>query len=86
MRRLFWMSLGATVGVLAVRKVQRTADSLSPSGIAGSVSAGLTEIAAAIRGFGDEVKIGMLERETDLRAALGLDDDGSAGSAPHPIR
>jgi hypothetical protein len=78
MRRLFWISLGATVGVLAVRKVQQTAESMSPSGIAGSLRAGLSDVADAVREFGDEVKVGMLERETDLRAALGLDDDGVA--------
>ncbi|BEP16075.1 hypothetical protein acdb102_43860 [Acidothermaceae bacterium B102] len=78
MRRLFWISLGATVGVLAVRKVQQTAESLSPSGVAGSVRSGLADLTEAVRDFADEVQVAMLERETDLRAALGLDDDGVA--------
>jgi Family of unknown function (DUF6167) len=77
-RRLFWISLGATVGVLAVRKVQQTAESMSPSGIAGSVRSGLSELSEAVRDFSDEVQVAMLERETDLRAALGLDEDGAA--------
>ncbi len=78
MRRLFWIGLGATVGVLAVRKVQQTADSLSPSGVAGSLRSGLADLTSAVREFTDEVQVAMLERETDLRQALGLDDDGVA--------
>jgi Family of unknown function (DUF6167) len=75
MRRLFWISLGATVGILAVRKVQQTAESLSPSGVAGSVRSGLAGLTEAVKDFGDEVQVAMLERETELRVALGLDDD-----------
>ncbi|MDX6229343.1 MAG: hypothetical protein QOI76_2733 [Frankiales bacterium] len=78
MRRLFWIGLGASVGVLVVRKVQKTADSLSPSGVAGSVRSGLADLTEAVRDFGDEVQVAMLERETELRTALGLDDDGAA--------
>jgi hypothetical protein len=78
MRRLFWIAAGAAAGVLAVRKVQQTAESLSPSGVAGSVRTGLAGLTEAVRDFADEVQVAMLERETDLRAALGLDDDGVA--------
>jgi hypothetical protein len=78
MRRLFWISLGATVGVLAVRKVQKTADSLSPGAVAGSLRSGLADLTSAVRDFSDEVQVAMLERETELRSALGLDDDGVA--------
>jgi hypothetical protein len=77
-RSLFFIGLGAAVGVLVVRKVQKTADSLSPSGVAGSLRSGLAGLTEAVRDFGDEVQVAMLERETDLRAALGLDDDGAA--------
>ncbi|MDX6242528.1 MAG: hypothetical protein QOE76_251 [Frankiales bacterium] len=77
-RSLFFIGLGAAVGVLAVRKVQRTADSLSPSGIAGSLRSGLADLTEAVRDFGDQVQVGMLERETELRSALGLEDDGAA--------
>ena len=77
-RSLFFVGLGAAVGVLGVRKVAKTADSLSPSGLAGSVRTGLADLTEAVRDFSDEVQVAMLERETDLRAALGLDDDGVA--------
>jgi hypothetical protein len=78
MRRLFWIGLGASVGVLVVRKVQKTADSLSPSGVAGSLRSGLADLTQAVRDFGDDVQVAMLERETELRTVLGLDDDGAA--------
>jgi NADH/NAD ratio-sensing transcriptional regulator Rex len=78
MRRLFWIGLGASVGILVVRKVQKTADSLSPSGVAGSLRFGLADLTQAVRDFGDDVQVAMLERETELRTVLGLDDDGAA--------
>ena len=78
MRRLFWVAAGATAGVLVVRKVQKTAESLTPSGVAGSLRGTLAELTEAVRDFTDEVHVAMLERETDLREALGLDDDGVA--------
>lgn len=69
MRRLFWLSLGAVVGVVVVRKVTRTAEAMTPEGMAGSLSAlgeGLRELAGAVRE-------GMAEREQELRVALGVD-------------
>ena len=38
MRRLFWIALGATLGVLVVHKVTKTAQAYSPSGVAKGVS------------------------------------------------
>lgn len=78
MRRLFWVSVGASLGVLAVRKLQRTVEVIRPSSVAETLRAGMADVAGAIRDFGDEVKIGMLERETQLRVALGVDEDGVA--------
>lgn len=69
MRRVFWVALGATVGVLVVRRLSRTADSYSPSGLGRSVAS----LGDAIREFGQEVREGMSEREAELRAGLGLD-------------
>lgn len=69
MPRLFWAALGATAGVLAVRKVTRTAQQYTPEGVAHGLSSmgeGLKEFAAAVRE-------GMDARETELRVALGID-------------
>jgi len=70
MRRLFWVTLGATAGVLVVRRITRTAESYTPQGLAGAVAS----VGDGIRVFADEVRAGMAERESELRGALGLDD------------
>ncbi len=77
MRRLFWITLGATAGVLVVRKVTRAAESVTPEGAADRVSAGLETLADSVREFADEVRAGMAERDTELRQALGVADDGA---------
>jgi len=68
-RRVFWIALGATVGILVVRKLSRTVDQYSPEGVGRS----LTNVADALREAADVVREGMAERETELRAALGVD-------------
>ena len=73
MRRLFWVALGATVGVLVVRKVTKTAQAYSPSGMAQGVSGGMSDLAEGLREMAEAVRQGMVERETELRYALGID-------------
>ncbi len=83
MRRLFWITLGATAGVLVVRRVTAAANRYTPQGIAGRLDGAGDRFAA----FADEVRAGMAEREVELRAALGLDgrhdvvDTPGAGTA-----
>jgi hypothetical protein len=74
MKRVFWIALGATVGVLVVRKVQKTAHAYTPAGMADRASG----LGASLRYFADEVRAGMAEREIELRDALGIDDDPTA--------
>jgi hypothetical protein len=69
MRRLFWIALGAAVGILTVRKVSQTVEQYTPAGMGrslASVGEGLREVAEVIRE-------GMAEREAELRTALGVD-------------
>jgi hypothetical protein len=72
MRRVFYIALGVTIGVLAVRRVTRLAESLSPENLAASAARAVTDFVA-------DVREGMAEREADLRAALQYDADGVAG-------
>jgi hypothetical protein len=72
-RRLFYIALGATVGVLVVRKATAAASKLTPSGMAGGVTGALGGFGEALRDFGAEIRAGMAEREDDLRTQLGLD-------------
>ena len=73
MRRLFWVALGATVGVLLVRKVAKTAQAYSPSGLAEGLSGGLSDLGEGLREMAEAVREGMAARETELRYALGID-------------
>ena len=78
MRRLFWLTVGATAGVVAVRKVTKTAQAFTPSGLASSAGG----IGDSIRYFADQVRAGMVEREAELRDALGIDGDNADRQGP----
>jgi hypothetical protein len=88
MRRVFWIALGATAGVLVVRKLQKTARAYTPAGLADRAEG----LGAGLRYFADEVRAGMAERELELRDALGLDEhhdlppDEAAELIEHPTR
>jgi hypothetical protein len=73
-RRLFYIALGATAGVLIVRKVTQTAQRFTPSGMSHGVAGAIAGLGDAIRDFGVEVRLGMAEREDELRQGLGLDE------------
>jgi hypothetical protein len=79
MRRLFWLAMGVTIGILVVRKLSAAAERMTPAGIMGSVAEGLRDLADAIGDFGADVRAAAAEREVALRAGTGLD-------APLPTR
>jgi hypothetical protein len=70
MRRIFYITLGVTVGVIAVRRITKLAESLSPDSMAASA-------ATAISDFVADVREGMAEREAELRSALEYDSDAA---------
>lgn len=78
-RRLFYISLGATAGVLIVRKLTATANRLTPTGMQSGIAGAVGNLADAIRDFGDAVREGMAEREQELREGLGLDGSPTNG-------
>lgn len=69
MKRIFWLIIGVAVGIYAVTRLKKRAQQLAPEGLQQSAE----KMASAIRHFGDEVRAGMAERETELRDALGID-------------
>jgi hypothetical protein len=73
MRRLFWLALGVTVGVLVMRKLSKVAEKLTPRGMAGTVAESLGELADALRDFGADVREAMQARESEIRASVELD-------------
>jgi hypothetical protein len=70
---MFYIALGATVGVLIVRKASQAANRLTPAGMSDSLTGALGGLGDAIRDFGANVREGMAEREDLLRTELGLD-------------
>ena len=72
-RRLFYVALGATVGILVVQRASKAARRFTPAGVQGSLAGAFGGLGEAIRDFGSEVRIGMAEREQLLRTDLGLD-------------
>jgi hypothetical protein len=72
-RRMFYIALGATVGILVVRKASQAARKLTPAGVQSSMTGALGGLGEAIREFGENVREGMAEREDLLRTELGLD-------------
>jgi len=69
------MGIGVAIGVIAFRKVTEAQASmqstLGPQGLNRAVG----RLTDGIYDFADAIRDGMRERETDLRAALGVDSD-----------
>ena len=73
-RRVFYLSLGATVGILIVRRLSAAAESLQPDNVARKAAGGA-------QGFVRDVRAAMTEREGELRSALGVDGSGDGPAA-----
>jgi hypothetical protein len=91
MKRLFWLGIGLAVGAVVVRKVTRTANAFTPSGIATSLSQSAGGLVESLRSFVEDVREGMAEREEQIHEAFaagelyddeyaGLRDDAQDGS------
>jgi F0F1-type ATP synthase membrane subunit a len=76
MKRLFWLVLGAVLGVVAFRKLSRKAEAFTPSGVASSIGS----LAESVRDFADDIREAMSQREHELREGTGL--DGTLGARP----
>jgi hypothetical protein len=87
MRRLFWLAMGITIGVLVVRKLSAAAERLTPGSIGRQIADSLGDLAEAIGDFGADVRAAAAERESELRAGTGLDAPLPAhGDASLPLR
>jgi hypothetical protein len=75
MRRIFYVAFGATVGVLVVRRLTRAAESFTPEGLARNLGGAGDRVSGAVSAFLEDVRAGMVEREAELREALGLTGD-----------
>ena len=67
MSRTVWFVAGAGVGVYAMVRARRMAESLTPDGLADR----LAGLSLGLHLFGAEVRAGMAEKETEVRDRLG---------------
>jgi hypothetical protein len=81
-RRLFYIALGATAGVLVVRRATAAARSFTPAGVQRHVSGTFGGLTEALRDFTAEMRLAMAEREDELRTTLGLDGSHDVVDAP----
>ncbi|WP_285724660.1 hypothetical protein [Psychromicrobium xiongbiense] len=70
LKRIFWLCLGAAIGIMVFRKVSSTGQTLGPAGLNRAVG----RFSDSVHDFSDAVRSGMSSRETELRQALGLDE------------
>jgi len=73
MKRVFWVALGATAGVVAVNRATKVAKKLAPASIADSASGVPGRISAAWQDFAEDVRSAAAEREFELYHTLGVD-------------
>ncbi|MCC3291313.1 MULTISPECIES: hypothetical protein [Arthrobacter] len=81
-KRVFWMSIGVAIGVIAVRRVSEAKTSLSQAGINRAVDSA----AGAVQSFAEALREGMGQREGELRAALGLDNSDNVAETLRSTR
>ena len=80
--RTLWFLVGAGAGVYTSVKARRLAYRVTPAGLADQAAA----LGLGARAFGDEVRAGMAERESQIADELGLPVEGvpelPTGAAP----
>jgi hypothetical protein len=81
MRRLFWIGIGAAVGVLIVRKITKTAEAYSPKGLANSARGSAVGLFDSVRDFVEDARVAMAEREVELARERELGQGGADAGA-----
>jgi hypothetical protein len=76
-RRLFYVALGASAGVLLVRRLTEAANKWTPEGIAAQAGG----VGDRVSAWWADVQRFSTEREAELRDALGLDEPDEGGEA-----
>ncbi|MET4059159.1 hypothetical protein ABIB35_000690 [Arthrobacter sp. UYP6] len=81
-KRVFWMSIGVTIGVIAVRRLSDAKNTLGPAGLNRAVGTA----ADALQDFANAFREGMTEREGDLRTALGMETGDTVADTMAAVR
>lgn len=77
MNRTVWFLAGAGAGMYAMVRARRAAESFTPEGLGDRLAA----LGLGAHLFGEEVRAGMDEKETELRRRLGAGVDGAPALA-----
>ena len=72
-KRVFWVALGASVGIVAVNRATKAAKKLAPSRVADSAAGVPGRITAAWQDFAEDVRSAAAEREFELYRTLAVD-------------
>jgi hypothetical protein len=67
------MTVGAGAAVWAMNKANEATRRLTPDSLSGAAARGALQLGDAAKRFAQDVREGMVEREDQLRADLGLD-------------
>jgi hypothetical protein len=78
MKRFVWMGIGVAIGVIAFRKISEAQSNMQANMGPEGLNRAVGRLADGVYDFADAVRAGMRERETDLRAALGIDSQDVA--------
>jgi hypothetical protein len=74
-RRAFWVALGlgagVTVAVMAKRWARQKTRQLAPANLANQATGVLSDIGKLIREAAGEFRVGVSEKEAEIRASLG---------------
>jgi hypothetical protein len=81
-KRVFWMSIGVTIGVIAVRRLSDAKNTLGPAGLNHAIGTA----ADALQNFAEAFRDGMSEREGELRTALGMDTGDTVAESMTAVR
>ncbi|MGW7366242.1 DUF6167 family protein [Streptomyces sp. NPDC054841] len=78
-RRAFWFTAGAAAGVWATTKVNRKLKQLTPESLAAQAANKAIETGHRLKDFALDVRAGMVQRETELGEALGIEAPADRG-------
>lgn len=79
MKKIFWVGIGIGIGVLVARKLTSAKNMVGPDGLNRAVG----RFSDSLHDVADAFREGMNERETELKAALGVTDDTGARAPRH---
>lgn len=75
LKRMIWVGIGIAVGVIAVRKITKAAESVTPGGVAERVGDAGAEMRASFKAFWADVSEAKQAKEAELFDAIERGED-----------